>query len=462
MPSRLALFRSEGTMQNSVILYNAGQQPQIKALPVLGGCLLLAAAVCVAQILGNSILLLLCMLAYLAFTVWACNRGIVFSVLLFFLPWSPLLKMYNGGISFFTIVLLLCCLASLIQNKMTLKVYQIVLGALLMALTLVTKAIQHNHIANDYLCFLLMIFFFPCVMQGDGDTVSFYRVTVFFACGIVSAALTAQQIATLPNISQYIIVVSYQSLTRLSGFYGDPNFYAAHVSACLAGVQLLLCYEKERRRQLVLVVIALALLYCGLLSASKSFVVVMACLFLLWVPILLEKGAASSRFRLFMGLLCAGAVIASSSAFQALLQLVDERFAEASTMSELTTGRTELWQNYIHEFLHNPIVLLFGEGYTSINLNRKSSHNTLLQLIYQFGLLGTPLLISWVVLSLRKLFAKLGVSHVKWKHVLLMCVGVALPWMSIDILQFDEFFLLPVFAVLGIAYGTYRAEAAQI
>lgn len=87
-------------MQNTAIIYNTNKLPHVKALPVLGGCLLLSAAVCVAQVLGNSVILLLCLLGYLVFTAWACNKGIVFPVLLYFLPWSPLLKMYNGGISF--------------------------------------------------------------------------------------------------------------------------------------------------------------------------------------------------------------------------------------------------------------------------------------------------------------------------------------------------------------------------
>ena len=54
-----------------------------------------------------------------------------------------------------------------------------------------------------------MLFLFPCVMQGSTENISFYRITIFFACGIVSAALTAQQIATFPNISQFITVDSY-------------------------------------------------------------------------------------------------------------------------------------------------------------------------------------------------------------------------------------------------------------
>ena len=34
-----------------------------------------------------------------------------------------------------------------------------------------------------------------------------------------------------------------------------------------------------------------------------------------------------------------------------------------------------------------------------------------------------------------------------------MCVGVVLPWMALDIMFFDEFFLLPVYAVIGAGYA---------
>ena len=34
-----------------------------------------------------------------------------------------------------------------------------------------------------------------------------------------------------------------------------------------------------------------------------------------------------------------------------------------------------------------------------------------------------------------------------------MCVGVVLPWMALDILFFDEFFLLPVYAAIGAGYA---------
>ena len=420
---------------------------------VLLGCLLLAAMICYGQIKGSTIILAVSLFAFLLFTVWACDKKMILPVLLFFLPWSPLLKLHYGGISFFTIALLVSCVFFLVKNKLSLGVYQVILTAALMVVTLTAKAVQGNSIANNYLYFFIMLLLFPCITKGSGQITSFWDLTLLFSCGIITAALSAKQVSGYPNISQYIKVDSYLSITRLSGYYLDPNFYSAHITACMAGVQLLLSREKDRIRQLILIVAAVILIYCGLLSASKSFIIIAAGLFLVWIPILLEKNNyGSSRFRLLMGLLCAGGIILSSSAFRELFQILDDRFAYASNVSELTTRRTDIWARYIGEFSRNGLLTLLGEGYTAVNMGDKASHNTIVQGVYQFGVLGIPLICAWLSCSIKNIFEDTTRARIDWKSVILMCVGVVLPWMSLDILFFDEFLLLPVYAALGTAY----------
>lgn len=215
----------------------------------------------------------------------------------------------------FTIALLIAGVICFWRGKFVLNTYQLILTALLVGLTMMAKVIHFNSIAANYLCFLAMLVLFPCVIKENQDAVDFWELTIFFACGIITAALSAQQVAGYPNISQYITVDSYSRITRLSGYYGDPNFYSAHITACLAGVQLLLSQERKRRRQIVLIVFSVLLIYCGLLSASKSFVMVTACLFLVWIPILLEKGNCGGKFGILMGLLCAGLIVRCSRTF---------------------------------------------------------------------------------------------------------------------------------------------------
>lgn len=437
-------------MQNAEILHKTFHHSPIRSALILGGCLCIVALVCVTQIMSNTALLLLCLLAFLLFSFWASARSYVFPVLLFFLPWSPLLKLNVGSISFFTIALLLGAAISLVQSKMRIRFYQVALTALIMLTTLMGKVIHGNTVTPDYIVFMAMLLLFVCFAREQAGQIPFYEVTIFFACGVISAAFIAGKLAEFPGIKQYITIQTYLTVRRASGFYGDPNFYAAQISACLAGVQLLLSTEKSRKKQIALLVIMVFLLYFGLVSASKTFVFVVVCMFLAWVPTLLGK----RHFRLFMGLLCATVIIVTSTAFQSLFQIIIDRFNEGTKISGLTTGRTDIWKNYFRGFIENPTILIFGEGYTAVNLNNKSSHNTLIQLVYQFGLIGLPFVIAWIITSIRDFASRVSGKKIRWQYLILMCIGVALPWLALDIVQFDEFFLMPIYAIIGIKYAS--------
>ena len=440
-----------------MIMQKAGTTEQAKPWErpgvLLGGCLLACLLLVLAQTVGNGFLLLLVLIGCLLLAALACRQGLAIPVLLFFLPWSPLMKLAPGRISFYTIGLLICCALALAQDGMRLTVRQVVLAASLMALTLTAKILQTGSITNDYLMFVFMLLLFPCIARSCPRATSFRCATMFFAGGIFSAAILARLVAHYPNISRYIIVESYLTVTRLSGFYGDPNFYSAHVTACLAGVLVLLSRETEKRRQILLAVVSVALLYCGLLSASKTFVLTVACMFLFWLPTLLERGNyGSARTRLLFGVLCAVAFVLVSPAFRQVLQIIGARFTEGEGLAGLTTNRTTLWLQYLTAFVHDIPLTLFGAGYTSVNLFRKASHNTLIQAVYQFGILGIPLLLVWMWNMLADMFPESDKPLAGWKYTVLLCVGSFLPWMALDILQYDEFFLLPVYVLLGVAH----------
>ena len=413
-------------------------------------CLADAALTCLAQIRGGGLLLYAALLFFLALGLFAVSGGMSFSFFLFFLPWSPLLKLYNGAISFYTIALLLSCFLSLAKSGFDVDRYHVILPAILLGLTLIGKAIQGNSLTNSYLFFFIMLFLFPCVVKSGRQQESFYLMTICFSIGIISAALIARQAAAYPNISRYITVQSYAQITRLSGFFGDPNFYSAHITAAIAALLLLISREANKRKLVLMIVIAVILIYCGLLSASKMFVMVIACIFVCWIPMLFRKrGGFLGKFSLLLGILCAGIVILTSVAFQELFKILNFRFSYASNLSQLTTGRTELWSNYLKELFRNVPLLLHGEGYSQVVLDGRASHNTLIQLVYQFGLYGSVVLTAWEYLLLLHYSGGL----IRKKGLLLpgclLLAGIALPWLSLDILFFDEFFLLPVYGAAG-------------
>ncbi len=418
------------------------------------GAVLLAAALCYTQISGRTLLVTGCLFAFLLFTLWAGGKGLTMHVLLFFLPWSTLLKTHSGGISFFTLALLGACVIACVKSRFSFEVHQTACALIVAVFTLIAKLIQDNPLENSYFFFLILLFLFPLIEKGGGDPMMFRGLTLFFAIGIISAALTAQRFAGSPNISQYIKVDSYLNITRLCGYYGDPNFYSAHITACLTGIMILLSKEKEIRWQLLLAVLAVVLVYCGLISGSKAFVLVVLCMLGIWITTLLDRRSlGTNKMQLILGIVCILGVVLFSSVFSEPLQVLEARFSNSSSVSAFTTKRTDIWMSYLREFARNPLLLLFGEGYTNVNLNRIASHNTLIQGIYQFGILGFLPVCIWMFYQIKNRLRGVRGYKKVIKFIIIVCIGVGMPWMSLDILFFDELFLLPVYAVLGIKYS---------
>ena len=122
-------------------LINLKNDNKINTIFVVG-CFVIVAWLCASQIIGNSILILACLACYILFSVWACSKGFSLSVLMFFLPWSPVLKMNIGSVSFFTLALLFTALYLAIVKRVKFNLYHIVCGIILMVLTLLPKMIK--------------------------------------------------------------------------------------------------------------------------------------------------------------------------------------------------------------------------------------------------------------------------------------------------------------------------------
>jgi hypothetical protein len=129
--------------------------------------------------------------------------------------------------------------------------------------------------------------------------------------------------------------------------------------------------------------------------------------------------------------------------------LIFSAFSYAANAAQITTGRTVLWKAYLKELGHNPILLLMGEGYSYVTINGRASHNTLLQGVFQFGLICFPVFMVWLYNLLKSIRNQGGKGQNKNSALLLMVIGVVLPWMGLDILFFDELFFLPVYMMLG-------------
>lgn len=421
---------------------------KMKSLIMCIGTVLL---LCFAQIRGSSMLILGVAGLFLLLLGWEMFHEHGLPILLFFLPWSTLMRMQAGGFSFYTIGLCVACLITLVKTRFAMRQKDIITGLLFVIMTVMAKLLNESSLDTSYIAFVMLLVMVPTLRKQDNQgAYDFNAANVFFAVGIILAAFCAQRFQGYSNISNFIRIDSYSNITRMCGFYSDPNFYAAQISSSLAGTFLSIL--RGRGKQIpVAMVLSVLLLYCGLLSGSKSFAIVLLCMMVIWV-VLLFKVDRKPSFKL--GIICmvivVGAVILSSQTFQALFQVLINRFSGSSGLSGLTTGRTDIWMSYLHEMTNDPLSLLLGKGFTAVLVNGQASHNTVLQVIYQFGILATPLIIKWWLdMGDRQLLVPVSRQH-KLVEMALLAVGFFLPWMALDMLFFDEFFLMHWFFLLGL------------
>ncbi len=416
--------------------------------------IVLVLTLCLAHIIGSNLLVLVTLFGVLACLAIAFIRNMAFPVLLFFLPWMALMRVTPQSFSFFTFGLVLVCVMGLLKSGLRVKYYQILCVLSLSIVTLIAKMMHEYSFSFSYIAFLMMILLFPTLQwEMHEHRYTFFHAVLLFSSGIIIAAFCARYFAFFGNISQYIRVDSYANVTRYCGFYGDPNFYAAQVLAALSGCLVLVLKITSKRQIALLCVLIVCLVYCGLMSASKSFLLLSVVLLLLWLgQLLIQKGKVEQKV-ILIGITALSAVyIASSALFGDLFDIVMSRFANANNLSDFTTHRTEIWVDYIDEIFSNFKILLLGNGFTNIKLNDVGSHNTLIQLIWQFGLIGAPVLIWWVISYLKE-------GLIRWRHsrqflaVLILIGGAFAPWLAIDILWWDDFFLMQTYVICGLSMG---------
>ena len=391
-------------------------------------CIALALALCGAHMLGRSILVLPCLLAFLALVGWSCTKNFTLPILLFFLPFSPILRISPDNFSFFTFAQVLICMISVFKKRFKFKRYHIVATIILFALTLISKLLDGSALSFDYFAFMMLLLLFPVVKEEWAqDEYDFYIVVKYFCLGIVIAALSAMTFANSPSISKFIKVDSYLTIIRRCGFYGDANFYTA----------------QKTRRVAMLGILEILLIYCGFLSGSKSFVLVAACLLLLWlISFFLMRGRIALKVILLAGLSLLAMYIVTSTIFSGLLDVMILRFSNSNNLDSFTTGRIELWQTYFLEIFQDVKVFFLGKGFTNVKINDRGSHSSLIQSLYQFGMIGLPILLFWISCFYRDSAQGGPVRKRITLNLIIVMVGVFLPWLAIDILFFDDFFLL--------------------
>ena len=430
---------------------------------ILLACLIEAAWLLVAQTLGSKFLLLPCLACFLVLVAWASLKGIALPVLLFFLPFAALLKTAPGQTSFFTVALLITYTVCFLLGYRKIGIIHVIPAAIVIGLCLLVKTMYGYQLESDFLIFSFSLVFAPYVAIEFGKRYDFFWLTMFFSIGIILASISSLYLIEFSNISRYIRDLELFGVVRHSGYYGDPNFYSAHISAAIAGILILLLNNSKKMRMIQLIVVLMLLTYCGFLAVSKMFTLIVVCLFLFFVlEVMFKKGKMSLKVFLLLTFVVGTVFLLSFATSSKLIEMILSRFSDSSNISDFTTGRTDVWLEYFRVFRKDTILLLFGKGFSKIIITTKTSHNTLIQLVFQFGLIGFIVFVGWLTCLFRICLKNNKVEWNTFAQACIILLGVIGPWLALDMLFFDEMFLMPMYVCIGLNSIAGKEERGNV
>ena len=95
-----------------------------------------------------------------------------------------------------------------------------------------------------------------------------------------------------------------------------------------------------------------------------------------------------------------------------LFEIILERFTESgaggSAINSLTTGRTDIWIDYLDYFIRHPLKTLFGSGMCGFaEVHGRAAHSTYIEMLFHLGIVGSLLLTA----SMKNIFREYHIRH---------------------------------------------------
>lgn len=334
---------------------------------------------------SSKYLALLTALACVVYCIWEKDDAKVVMLMLFLLPFSGVFKLSFNSTSLYMLLRIACIARCFYKYRSIRRDFMISLGIFILyiaALTLFHGRFGVMRIFNLALWFLLaysFVLFSTPESQG--------AMARAFSQGTILSCVFGANLGLFPHLQSLMAVQSYKSsetgemLSRFTGLWNDPNALTVMlVSACC------LCFLAMRSRRMPVpefLVSCIVLTLFGLMTMSKSCILLMA---VFWAYIFLKRTQLKTSYKVAMLTLVAVVFVLIYDQMESLIMEILARFTEAEDVSDLTTGRTDLWSMYLEDMTLS--TWIFGNGLDCTLPAGRAAHNTILQIVYNVGIIG--------------------------------------------------------------------------
>ena len=357
-------------------------------------------------------------------------------LLLFLLPFATILKQDADSISIFTILFFLVVVKMAIANR---KIdAKLLLAALVFFVySMLCSGLSQLTTAVTMVFGMLLLYYFK------SENVPAPSIVTFYSSGIFLSSLLAIFREYLPIVNDFVAETTLRLggnnlASRFSGLQGNPNYYTLDIIMVLSAIIVLMYRDKAQVQHTVWMIVLSVL---GLMSVSKSFLLVWLILILFWFVLSIKRGAG--RLVKFLFIVIIGAAVVYYVAYDSINVYLVRLFQDSSaSIGDVTTGRTDIWLAYIKAIFNDLKILFFGNGINTLGSIERGAHNTYIELIFYLGVVGTVIMGCGIKVGLGRIITK----KIMWVPVLTLLVRM----MAIGIVTYDNFwFYLVILSLLA-------------
>ena len=361
------------------------------------------------------------------------RNSYVISLLFFVMPMAGIFKLAPEQTSLFTYWELLYVILHLYKKKFRVT-YGDLLAVFFGAYIVITGSLYTSLIITRTIKLVMNLLLIGYFAELNPER-EHRQLFLYYIFGIIVASVMQFADSSFFPISEYVKETkeSYGGMTtiRFSGLYGDPNYYSINliIALCL----LIVLYRRGELRFFTVVGLMVPLvLFVGLTGSKSSFLMLMLPMLLLVYVCIQNRNYPALLACVFGMILIVFFVIQGSIPIFSYVLL---RLGNLSSGWEaLTTGRTAIWREYLQFLAENPVRRIFGTGASIEMLDNVAAHNTYIECIYLFGVLGTGLYLMALYFNLRK--RKRFIHRNIVNYSVFLTIGVMYAFLS-ELLSFD-------------------------
>ncbi|MBR0447335.1 MAG: O-antigen ligase family protein [Clostridia bacterium] len=352
------------------------------------------------------------------------NVNDAFCLIVFAFPFTSMLKFTVDTISILPILYLIITLKIISKNKLSIppnSLLCVCAFAVLQALGILLYETLFFKIISILLCTCFVLFVSNYAIDNRDTTQRLLpKASLSFAMGTTLMLLLSDIFPHLPTLV-HPNAASMETAKRYAATVIDPNELAQII---LIAIGLLIAVMPSFKSMFAKLLAMAMIVYMGLTGIrtnSKSYAIALVALFVFLMAVYIrisakEKGAGNTLLKLLPVLLITA--IGFILMFQHIVIPIFE--ARSQEQAGFWTNRDTLWVRYVNALLHRFDVLLVGCGagnVTSvIRLAGGSAtgvpHNTYLEYIIQFGVIGLILLFTAWKKALASIKEKLSTYYV--------------------------------------------------